>query len=181
MKTFVFDGDPCFGSNPSTVDYCIPCPSIETFGYTADMGILRTQVARGRHRQRRLYLDQPRTYQLSWNLSTEALNKWERFAQDYGYSWHRIPAITGQVPGWFPVEHPVRFTSNYEVNLIREDLWEVTVQAEQWELDPDCLLELLCDEMMSCLDTYFPHFVLPDYKGVVDVIGYESVWGNPNG
>lgn len=181
MKTKVFDGDPCFGSKPSTVDYCIPCPSIEAFGYTSDMGILRTQVARGRHRQRRLYKDQPRTYQLAWNLNTAQLNTWEKFAQDYGYSWHFIPMVTGQTPDWFPVEHPLRFTSNYEVNLIAENLWEITVQAEQYEIDFECFLELFCDEMMSCLDTHFPAFVEPDYTGLVDVIGDETFWGNPNG
>jgi hypothetical protein len=145
------------------------------------MGVLRTSIATGQARQRRLFKDQPRTYELNWLLTTSQLHLWEAFAQQYGYDWHFLPLVTGQVPDWHPAEHPIRYISNYEANLAQRDLWEVTVQAEQYHIDPDCYFELYCDRLTECLDN--KQFNIPelmDWTTFAAVIGDKTVWGDPN-
>lgn len=176
----IINGDPCFGGHISTIDYDIPCPSIEAFSYTAAMGVLRTTAATAHARQRRLHKEQPRTYSLSWVLPTTELYKWEQFAQQYGYNWHFLPMVTGQVPIWFPVEHPIRYIDDFQVQLIQRDLWEVTVTAEQYKIDPSCMFELLCDEIIGCLPVHFPNISV-DFAGMAAAVGADTVWGRPNG
>ena len=176
----IISGNPCFGGHTSTIDYDIPCPSIEQFSYTAAMGVLRTAVATSHARQRRLHKEQPRTYSLSWVLKTEDLYTWERFAQQHGYNWHFLPMVTGQVPKWFPVEHPIRYIDDFQVQLLQENLWEVTVTAEQYKLNPDCTFELLCDELFECLPVSF-QTVAADFAGMVAAVGADTVWGRTNG
>jgi len=178
--TKIIEGDPCFGGKVSTIDYCVPTPSIDAFNYEADMGVLRTTVATGKARQRRLYTDQPRRYDLSWVLTTGQLNVWEGFAQKYGYNWHFLPMVTGQLPMWFPVDHPIRYIGNYQVDLLQKDLWEVNVQAEQYDLDPECMFNLLCDEMRACLQKSFVQ-VEADWSAFSAALGSKTVWGAPNG
>jgi len=178
--TKVISGDPCFGGYVSTVAYEMPCPAIEGFGYSSGMGVLRTTVATGHARQRRLHLEEPRTYNLTWQLTTTQLRDFEAFASNHGYAWHFMPMVTGQVYGWFPVEHPLRFISDYSVELLREDLWGVSVQAEQYVLDPDCMFELICDELLDCLPHYFP-LTNADFSGFAAAVGADTTWGSPNG
>jgi len=181
----IIEGTPCYGSHVRIVDFNVPCPSIADFSYDADMGVLRTPVNAGYARQRRRYKTQPRTYQLTWRLTTEQLNSWEIFAQKYGYNWFFLPMTTGQSPFWFPAEHPVRFISNYSVSLETRDIWAVTVEAEQYRIDYSCFVELFCDEMRRCVDKAdFPEWgpvlapVIPelDYSSIVEGWGTVSDW-----
>ena len=178
--TKVIDGSPCFGGLVKTIDYKVPCPSISAFGYTADMGVMRTSVATGHARQRRIYQDRPTAYNLTWILTTGQLHAWEAFAQQYGYHWFFLPMVTGQVPAWFSVEHPVRFTDDFQVNLVQKDLWEVSVNAEQYKFDDECMLDLVCDQIRECLQHPVANPALPSWAPFVNSWGSSTFWGMPN-
>ena len=150
-KCKVITGTPCFGAHVSTVDYGIPLPAISSFGYTSDAGIIRTEFENGQTRQRRRHTTQRKTYSLTWRLSTEWLHWWEQFAQHYGYKWHFLPLVTGQCADWFPLEHPIRYISDYSVELVGVDVWEVSVEAEQFKINYECFLSLFCEEVGECV------------------------------
>jgi hypothetical protein len=178
----VISGAPCGGASVKSVEFGLPCPSISAFSYSANMGVLRTSIATGHARQRRLFKDQPRTYELNWLLTTSQLNQWETFAQQYGYDWHFLPMVTGQVPDWHPAEHPIRYISNFEVNLAQRDLWEVTVQAEQHHINPECYFELYCDILSKCInEAQFKITPAPDWVAFGASIGDKASWSNFNG
>lgn len=170
----------CFGSAPRWSDYGVPCPAISSFGYQIDAGLIRTQMDSGYARQRRRYTHRPTTYQLTWTLTTGQLHAWEALL-DRAYNWLYVPMVTGQVPDWMSVNHLIRFTGNPTISLQAKDLWQVSVTAEQYKINAECVLEQMCDELTKCLSSFA---VAPSSGGWPEFAkgwGDRTDWSNPNG
>ena len=97
---------------------------------------------------------------MTWKVTQSQLHALESLVMEKGYDWLYVPMVTGQVPSWMAVDHLIRFVSNLTVTLDgvvnagRPDvdgLWTATIQAEQYKIDPLCLLEQMCDTVRSCL------------------------------
>jgi len=177
----VVSGEPCAGGLISTVDYNLPCPSISAFSYSVNAGIIRTSVATGYARQRRLFSDRPTTYDLTWTLTTDQLHAWEAFANKHGYGWHFLPMVTGQCPVWHPSEHPIRYISDWQVDLLTENVWEVVVQAEQYKIDMDCWLCLYQEKLTECL-VFEVNLADPvNWIQLHQTAGDAAAWSDPNG
>jgi hypothetical protein len=109
---------------------------------------------------------------------------------DQGFSWLYVPMVTGQVPLWAATDHLIRFISNPQVSLLQKDLWEVSITAEQFEIDVDCMMAGHCDTLAECLTkALFSDIVLPPFPPLspVDPTAFVAAWGDmtkwpdPNG
>jgi hypothetical protein len=162
-------------------DYHLPCPSISSFDYEIDAGLLRTQFESGAVRQRRRYKHRPTSYALTWSgLTTSQVQAVEIFAQEQGYNWFYAPLITGQVGRWKVLPHLIRFSSNLSVSLQKKDRWLVTVSAEQHDIDMECMLEIQCDDIIGCLEnTSFPPVSI-DWTQFSSMWGNKARWRDPN-
>ena len=178
----------CFGTAPRWADYGVPAPSISNFSYEVDAGLLRTPVDTGYARQRRRYTHRPTTYELTWLVTTSDLHAVENLIQERGYDWLYVPMVTGQVPKWMAVDHLIRMTSNLQVSLVEKDLWEANITAEQYEIDPSCLFDQVCDELRGCLPTVSFRPITQPYPPLTNwpiddsqMIADFGTWSNVNG
>ena len=171
----------CFGSARRWADYGVPAPSISSFSYEVDAGLLRTSFDSGYVRQRRRYTHRPTTYDLTWRVRTPQLHAVENLIQERGYDWLYVPMVTGQVPKWMAVDHLIRMTSNLQVSLVEKDIWEATITAEQYKIDPDCLLDQVCDELSACLDKQYAPTISGGWNGFAGGWGTDAIWSTPNG
>lgn len=143
---------PMLATAPRWLDRGAPCPSIEENGYEIDAGLVRTTWENGRSRQRRKYLTRPTTFKLSWMVNQAGLRKLEQTAMSIGYDWFYLPLVSGQVSKFYSIDHPVRFISNLQVTLSskarrsisggfskQDAVWTVTVEAEQFDFNNNCM------------------------------------------
>lgn len=170
----------CFGAAPRWEDYGIPCPAIGSFGYEIDAGLLRTPMESGNARQRRRYTSRPTTYELTWLLTTAQLHHFEALL-DKAFTWLYVPLVTGQVPQWVTADHLIRFINNPQVQLEAKDLWRVSVTAEQYKIDPGCMLTQMCNDIGPCLKSAtFYTLSAPDWAGIATGWGDSTFWGVAN-
>ena len=177
----------CFGSAPRWASYGVPAPSISNFSYEVDAGLLRTPFESGYVRQRRRYTHRPTTYDLTWRVTTGGLHAVETLINERGYDWLYVPLVTGQVPKWMAVDHLIRMISNLQVSLIEKDLWEATITAEQYKIDPECLFNQVCNDLRGCLPDIRFRPLKYDYTlknwpiSQSQMIADYGTWSNPNG
>lgn len=111
-----------------------PLPDRQPYAYGVDMGVVRSQMAAGNARQRRLYRFQPHMLQLSFHLRFEDLYEWQNWVSAWAYSWFALPVST-KYAGGPPIPSSirpevVRFTSDLAVTMEGWDYVAVTVAAE---------------------------------------------------
>ena len=114
-------------------------------------------------------------------MTTSQLQAWELFTQEYGFDWFYAPLITGQVGRWRVVDHLLRFIDNPQVSLQQKDRWAVSIAAEQQKIDPECMFELQCDEIIECLEKAHLPPVIVDWTQFSAGWGNKAKWGAPNG
>jgi hypothetical protein len=181
-------GTTCYGSLHRWDAYGIPCPSVDQFSYTVDAGLIRTPMDTGHYRQRRRYSNRPTFYDLSWRVTTPQLHAVESFVQEKGYDWFLLPMVTGQQPLFEALDYPLRFISDLSVSIEStfkvderdEAIWNVTIQAEQYDVDTACALDLMCATIRECLQAIkFGRVSINQFLPItpIDPTGAVAAWG----
>jgi len=85
-----------------------PLPSRDGYGVTGNAGIHRTPMRSGKTRQRRRWAAGHGTADISIELPTSLLNKFEYDISRYGYNWFTMPLVTGANSGVTAEAHTVR-------------------------------------------------------------------------
>lgn len=120
-------------------DLGLPCPSRDGYGYTRDMGLLRTPFATAQPEQRQAQTEHPLTFTLSWMLTGAQLAIAEPYLLANGYAGMELDIISGASPDGLPALHAVRLTKDYEVTAVRPGLYRLAIQAETLTAVTPCL------------------------------------------
>jgi hypothetical protein len=113
-----------------------PLPDQAPYSIAVDMGIVRSPMAAGNVRQRRLYDNMPQLFSLQFHMHTAELWVWQTWVNETAYNWFYLPLASmyagdGQgLPGGMLSYHIARFTSDLAVTLEGYDWYSVTVAAE---------------------------------------------------
>ncbi len=119
-------------------------PDRAPYSYQVDMGVVRSQMAAGNSRQRRLYKIMPHYLALSFHMRFEELYFWQRWVNQFAYEFFACPVSTmyaGGPPHPSNMRHEVlRFTGDLAIAMDGWNWATVTVSAE---LSGDAFAELL--------------------------------------
>lgn len=85
-----------------------PLPSRDGYGVTGNAGIHRTPMRSGKIRQRRKWTAGHGTADITIDLPTSLLNKFEYDVSRYGHNWFTMPMVTGGNSGVTAEPHTVR-------------------------------------------------------------------------
>lgn len=141
-----------------------PLPDRQPYGIAADMGVVRSPMAAGNARQRRLYRHMPQQFQLSFHLHTSELYQWQYWVNLYAYDWFALPLASMFAPpaNWSPdgiqpagqiSPHIARFISDLSISMDGYDWFGVTVAAE---VSPDMLAFVPRPPGMDVIDAGTP-------------------------
>lgn len=118
-------------------------PDRQPYAYGVDMGVVRSQMAAGNARQRRLYNIMPHAFGLSFHMRIEELFLWQAWVNAHAYSWFTLPVSTmyaGTPPTPSNIRYEVlRFTSDLAVTM---EGWNWVSVAVSAELAPDAFANL---------------------------------------
>jgi hypothetical protein len=111
-----------------------PIPDRAPYSYQVDMGVVRSAMAAGNTRQRRLYKIMPHFLALSFHMRVEDLTLWQGWANQFAYQYFTCPVSTmyaGQPPDASNMRYEVlRFTSDLQIAMDGWNWVSVTVAAE---------------------------------------------------
>lgn len=149
-----------------------PLPDRAPYSIAVDMGIVRSAMAAGNVRQRRLYGNMPQTFSLAFQLHTDELADWQSWVNDNAYDWILLPLASLYAPLGEPLAdgsaaglvslHLARFTSDLAISLEVPDWFAVSVTAE---LSPAMFAEAPRPSGLDRIDGLHPADNLP---GVID-------------
>lgn len=113
-------------------------PDRQPYAYTVDMGVVRSAMAAGNARQRRIYNIMPHALALSFHMRIEELAIWQSWVNANAYSWFRCPVSTmyaGAPPTPGNIRNEIlRFTGDLQIT---SDGWNWVGVAVTAELSPD--------------------------------------------
>jgi hypothetical protein len=114
-----------------------PPPRIAPHEWEADMGLLRTPMAGGFARQRRLYAVQPHAWTLQFTIELTLLFEWQDWVSTNAYDFFRLPMVSwlSSQAGTHTRPTLVRFTSNLKISYYAVDSVVVDVTAEMSPAD----------------------------------------------
>ena len=106
----------------------------QPYGYVVDMGIVRSEMAAGNARQRRVFRNMPHALALVFHMRIEELFLWQSWVNAFAYSYFTCPVST-MYAGGPPVADNIRpevlrFTSDLQIAMDGWDYVAVTVSAE---------------------------------------------------
>jgi len=109
-----------------------PCPMVQGYSGSTDMGVLRFESETGRSRQRRTHNTMPTQIQMQFAMRRDDFTIWINWVNQFAYDWVLFPAVTLSSGGGNPHDNPqiIRFTSNVEWQALTDDAIQATVQAE---------------------------------------------------
>ena len=64
-----------------------PLPDRAPYSIAVDMGVVRSDMAAGNSRQRRMFTNMPQMFGLSFKLHTAELADWQNWVNDNAYRW----------------------------------------------------------------------------------------------
>lgn len=112
----------------------LPLPDRDSYGYSSEFGLMRTEFTGGFKRQRRTAWGQPTIFQLGFRMNVLQLSIFHAFLEAYGYGFFKMDLVMGGAhfvqAGKDCVEAQVRFTSDPQVNMIGINLFRVSIMAE---------------------------------------------------
>jgi hypothetical protein len=119
---------------PST----LPCPQIEGYQVDVDYGMTAVTFEHGNKRQRRSAKNERHIFSLSLVLTLPQLWTWQSWANQFGYSWHKISLEShyAGLAGKTLVAHTIRYISDITIEPVDADYMRVSFQAE---MDMDTL------------------------------------------
>ena len=98
----------CLSNVDSWTSAGYPLPSRDGYGVTGNAGLKRTLMRSGKTRQRRRWTAGHGTADISIDLPTSLLNKFEYDISRYGYNWFTMPMVTGANSSLTAESHTVR-------------------------------------------------------------------------
>lgn len=111
----------------------LPKPERDGFGYEPVNPLLRSNLASGRARQRRLYTSVPTMVNVSWVFNDQEAQLFEAWWEDIlvgGSQWFDCPLLTPESVGMVRA-YEGRFTGIYSgPQLIGISLWRYTAELE---------------------------------------------------
>jgi len=115
-----------------------PIADRSPYSYQVDMGVIRSEMAAGNFRQRRVFKNMPHAIALVFHMSIETLHSWQAWVNENAYAYFTCPISTmyaggPPTPGNIRAE-VLRFTSDLAIAMDGFDYVAVTVGAE---LAPD--------------------------------------------
>lgn len=104
------------------------------YSYAVDMGVIRSEMAAGNARQRRIFRTMPHALALAFELRVTELYLWQGWVNAFAFDWFYCPVSTMYAAG--PPEAQtvryelVRFTGDLGVTMNGHNLVSVAVAAE---------------------------------------------------
>lgn len=126
-------------------DLGLPCPSRDGYGYTRDLGLIRTPFPTAAPEQRQAQDHLALTFTLSWLLTGAQLALAEPYLLANGYQGITLELVSGASPDGVPVPHTVRLTADYEVTAVRPDCFRLAIKAETPVAITGTCLPATCD------------------------------------
>lgn len=126
-------------------DLGLPCPSRDGYGYTRDLGLIRTPFPTAAPEQRQAQDHLTLTFTVSWLLTGAQLALAERYLLAHGYQGIVLDLVSGASPDGIPTPHAVRLTADYEVTAVRPDVFRLAIQAETPVAITGTCLPATCD------------------------------------
>lgn len=108
------------------------CPQIIPYGWTVDMGIIRTPMEGGNSRQRRRYRTMPHGFKLEFIMPALALGQWQSWVNAFAYDWFtmNLESMWSAATGAITSPHLIRFISDLEFDDVVYGWVRCRVQAE---------------------------------------------------
>lgn len=163
---------------PSWTETDLPCPLIASYGYSVDLGQLRTPFAFSAPRQTQQYDQRPRLWTLSWRLSTAQLETAQAWLDANGYAWFDLPLLSSESVGATPTDHRVRLVGDIDVRRVAQERWSLSTQAEMAAADETCSLAANYALYTVCIDL-IPWIEPGDWPGSVAIAWCDlaDAWG----
>ncbi len=119
---------------PGVWPRALPLPDRDSYGYTSEFGLARTNFTGGFKRQRRTAWGQPTIIQMGFRMNTLQLSIFHAFLEAYGYGFFTMDLVLGGAhfitAGKDCVDAKVRFISDPQCNMVGINLWQVSIMAE---------------------------------------------------
>src|SRR6188768_3475944 len=116
------------------VDYppSFPLPDRTPYSLGVDMGLIRSEMAAGNARQRRIFRHMPTALALTFHMNTATLFQWQQWVNFYAYDWFNLPLMDmySGYSGALITAQAARFTSDLRLVMDGHDWWAVSVSAE---------------------------------------------------
>jgi hypothetical protein len=169
------DVEQASGSTPASIaGWTWPCAMLQGYSYGEAYGIVRTPFESYAARQKRLFTQRPRLFQLRWRLTHAQLAQAEAWMNDRGTSWHTLELLSGESGRDDTTPHTVRLASDLAVSYVGGGYAEMSATLEQ-----------SCANEETALRDYVPSDVLMCTTNIpqsievnLDAAGFAAAWGD---
>lgn len=107
----------------------LPNPTMSPHNFDARMGVVRTGMAAGNAKQRRMFKHMPSIWSVEWHATTAQMQQITQFAHRNGYAWFELPLVSMYATDNIsPLT--VRLVEGLAYRSLGHDWWSITTAVE---------------------------------------------------